>query len=728
MKFNFSFSYVLVALLMLSVSEKAAAQTKEELNELKNSTPAKAETTKKEEKVKELPDPQKISWRKNKKIADKLIQRGSIYKALSYYESAISQKPKKTFLNQNIADGNFRIRDYRTANRYYKTLVDLDSVKHKNLNSLYQYALTDKYLGNYEQSKASFSKFIKLAKDVDALSDLRKSASKELQGCDLAISLRDKTDLPEFKVTHLNENINQPLTDFSPVLKDANTLYYGSWTADDVIFENKVEKYATFSKLYMASKSGNSWSKGEVVSGGINDAKFHTGNPAITADGKTIYFTQCFQDDIQRIRCSIYKSSASANGWSAGEKLDANVNAEGFTATHPALGKNEAGEDVLYFSSDRNPGKGMDLFYAKINADGSMAKAKSVGPTINTRGDEMTPYYESKTGILYFCSNGHVNIGGTDIFKTMVDRGEWAEPQNMGMPINSSVDDMYYVWNENESTGFVVSNRPGGFGLKSETCCDDIYEVGKTRLYFGVVGTMKNADSSFKYIDNGLVTLYDNASGEQVKTFYSKDGNYFFDLEPEKEYKIIARKKDFEDMILSVSTVGKRQSDTVMVDFAMKEIPGSKNNVGQTIGVVYWEFDKDNLMKGAADTLNQVVAFMMGNPDYVLEVGSHTDGKGTEEYNLKLSQRRSDAVLKYLLSKKIQKYRLQSKAYGEAFPVFLNEDPEGTDNPEGRTKNRRTEFKVVGQLTPAELEQKTAEESPKKPTKKNTEKPVAPVK
>lgn len=717
--------YPFVLMLLCSVITTKLTQAQVEPEKQKSTTKSVLD-----EKGKELPSPETISWRKNKKIGQKLAARGSVYNSLRYYESALSQKPKKTFLNQNLAEGHFALRDYKSANRYYKTLVDLDSVKHKNPTLIYQYALTEKYLGNYEKAKDFFNRFSKLTKDNDKFSDLRKSANREMQGCDLALTYVHNSELPEYKTELLDKNINQPLTDYAPFLKDENTMYYGVWNSDDVVMENKKEKYATFSRIYSSQKSAGKWAKGEEVTGGVNELKLHTGNATFSADGNTMYFTGCFQDDLQRMRCSIYQCKKSAEGWSSGEKLGGAINLEGTSSTHPNIGKNEAGEDVLYFSSDRNPGKGMDIFYAKPNADGSFGKAKSVGPTINTRGDEMTPFYDFKSNTLYFSSNGHINVGGLDIFKTNVNTGEWTEPLNLGMPINSSVDDMYFMWSEKNVTGFVVSNRPGGFALKSETCCDDIYAVSKAKLNFGVSGVLRAKGNEANKLPNALVTLYDKSTSKEVKTFYANAGSYFFDLEPEKEYTLIARKKDFEDQGLSVSTIGKRNSDTVSLDFLLTEVPQPAVKVGDKIGVVYWEFDKDNLTDGAPDTLKNVVEFMNANPQFVLEVGSHTDAKGTEEYNLSLSKRRSDAVLKFLISKKIAKYRLVSKAYGESQPVELNEDPTGTDNPTGRTKNRRTEFKLIQELSATELELKNAEQNSalkttKSPLKKEAEKPKA---
>lgn len=684
--------------------EETKQNTQEKSIIKESGTNATAYDSKNGRKYKELPDPKTIGWKRNRKLGDLLMEKGSVYNAIHYYEAAVNKKSNKIFLYQRLADANFVLRDYRFANKYYKVVVDMDSVKHKNLFALYQAALTDKYLGNYEQAKATFSKFNKLAKNIDELNEARRNATREIQGCDSGLAQLAITDMREFKATHLNENINQPFTDYAPVLKDENTIYYGSWVSDRVILENRREKYADFSRIYTAKRNGKMWEKAVELKDAVNSANMHTGNPTFSRDGNTMYYTQCQQDEMSRMRCNIYKSSYSAaNGWSEGEKLSANVNQEGATNTHPAIGKNDAGELVLFFASDRNAEKGMDIYYAKINDDGSFGKAKPIGPAINTKGNEETPSYDFKNDVLYFSSDGRVNIGGLDVYRTKAVGGDWSEPVNMGMPINSSVDDMYFNWNDYAGVGFVVSNRPGGFGIKSETCCDDIYQVEKEKLLLAVKGTIQNADSSNKAIENGLITLFDGATGKEIKSYYATDGSYFFDLEAEKDYKLIARKNGFEDADLPVSTIGKRFNDTVTVDVPMKMRPQLLSYIGQRIGIVYWDFNKDILTDGAPDTLNTVTTFMNEHPTYVLEVGSHTDAKGTDEYNLKLSQRRSDAVIKYLASKKIPMYRLQSKAYGESQPVDLNENPPGTDYPEGRSKNRRTEFKVVQELTPEQI-------------------------
>ncbi len=649
-----------------------------------------------QEKLKELPKPEDISWAQNKKLGDQLFAIGSIYNGIHYYEAALVKNPKAIYLNQPLADGNFALRDYKTANKYYQSLVELDNEKHENLYALYQLALTNKYLGNYEKAKLTFEQFNQFAKSGTELDEFKKKAVREEAGCDLGIKLRDDKTFRETRVSHLDTNVNQPFTDYAPVIKDDRTLYFSAWVSDSVILKGKREKYSTFSRLYSSKRLGNTnnntWTKAEPVKGEVNTLAYHVGNSTFTANSKTMYYTQCLQDDYQQMRCDIYKSFLGDSGWVAGIKLDAGINAEGATNTEPFLGKNEAGEDVLYFVSDRNKGKGMDLFYAKLNADGSLERAKEL-TAVNTTGDELTPFYDLQTNTLYFSSNGHVNIGGYDVFKTKCTGGQWSEPENLGLPVNSSADDMYFNWNQKEEYGFVVSNRPGGYGLKSETCCDDIYQVYRRKIYLAVKGTLLNADTANQLITNQPVTLFDEATGAVLKTYNSANGTYFFDLLPDKSYKLSAVKEDYFAAVQTFNTNGRENSDTLTFNLSLKKM---EKNKAYTLNNIYYEFDKSDLTAASKSVLDTLYDILKDNPQIVIELSSHTDSKGSDKYNLDLSQKRAESCTNYLITEKgIAKERVTAKGYGETVPVAPNTKPDGKDDEEGRAKNRRTEFKII---------------------------------
>lgn len=647
------------------------------------------------------PDPKALSWKKNKKQGDKLAKGGGLAAALPYYKEALTLKPKKTTLNQNIADAALSIRDYGTANTYYKALVDLDEKKHKKPANIYMYAQTLKNTGKYAEAIAAFNQFKKVTRDNDDYTEMRSNANREIKGAELAIYQRDSVLKRDYRVDIMDANVNQPYDDNAPVLKDANTLYFSSRTSDKMVEVNKQMRYENAAKIFVAKKVGKTWNKAEQSGAAANKGNNDAGNATFSADGKTMYYTECSYNDENKQLCAIYKSNFEAGEWMAGTKLDGNVNMEGYTSTQPCLGKNEKGEDVLYFVSNRNAGRGTDIFYSMISADGKIGRAKTA-QGINTRGNEMTPFYDYAGNTLYFSSDNHPGMGGADVFKTKVEKdGNWAAPENLGMPVNSSADDYGFTWSAKQNIGFLASNRTNGTTANCPTCFDDIYTVQSAVMYFAVKGTLyEEMDGNRVPAKTGLVTLYDDNNGTVIsKQNLDASGAYLFDLEAEKSYKIVSRKEGYYEGLSSFNTVGRSQSDTLQYDIFLREMPKPKGpQIGMLVGTVFYDYDQSRLRADAPDTLNKVVKFMIDNPEFVLEVGSHTDGKGSDEYNDDLGKKRSDAVIRYLVSKKVPAARLVSKSYGKRVPVAPNENPDGSDNPDNRAKNRRTEFKLVDKV------------------------------
>lgn len=685
--------------------------------------------------------PTAMRWRKDKRTAKKLLKKGKTEAAIPYLEAGVSKKPKKKYFAKTLAPADLEVRDYKASNKWYKVLVDKDSVKHKKTAYLFQYALTQKYLGQYEASIATFNKFKKLAGEDDESVDLKRRATREISGCEKGIFYRDSVQNPAYKVKHLEANINQSLADFAPRLRD-NALYYSSQQSDN-----------SYSRIYKAIKQGKAYGTAEVISDNINVAGQNVGNGSFSADGNTLYYTQCQTvEKTNKLKCMIYRSKFENGVWGKGESVGAAVNDPLYNNTQPATGLNKDGEEVLYFVSDRNPGKGLDLFYAKINTDGSIAKPRSAGPQVNSKGDEVSPYFDYKSKTLYFSSNGWINIGGFDVFKSTWDaNGEWTEPENLGMPINSSTDDYDFSINDKNTLGFVVSNRPGGFGVKSETCCDDIYQVETTKLFLAARGNVyEENDSSRGLADHGIVMLYDERNGTELGSYNLISGSYFFDLQPKTSYKLVTRKDGYYDGVASFNTNSNVGNDTMKYDLFLKkkiEQPLVNPLFGRVIGRIYYDYDQSRLRADSRDTLRAMMDIMNQYPNFLIEVGAHTDGKGTEEYNIGLSKRRADAVMNYYIyEKKVPKNRLQPKAYGTSQPAASNTTPDGKDNPAGRALNRRTEFKILGEVKAedkpkADANKKEAEVKPaskdntamprivKKdlaPTKSTATKPAAP--
>jgi outer membrane protein OmpA-like peptidoglycan-associated protein len=647
--------------------------------------------------VKKATDITALSWRKDKKTAKKLLKKGKTEAAIPYLEAGAAKKPKKKYFPVRLAPAELTVRDYKASNKWYKVLVDKDSVKHKKPAYLFEYALTQKYLGQYEAAMATFAKYKGAAKDDDESVDMKKKAIRESLGCQKGIFFRDSVPSPAFKVKHLDGNINQPLADYSPVLKDGY-LYFSSLRGDDA---------GSFARIYRAPKQGKDWGASEALPDNINAAGQNVGSPAFSRDGNTIYYTVCPTGG----KCQIYKSTLTNGAWDKGVSAGIMINDPLYSNMQPAVGLNKDSEDVVYFVSDRNAGRGLDIFYSKITADGSLGKPRSAGPQINTKGDEVTPFFDFKTKTLYFSSNGWINIGGFDVFKTTWDaNGDWTDPEDLGMPVNSSADDIGFSINDRSTLGYVVSNRPGGFGTKSETCCDDIYQVETTKLFLAARGSVyEEKDGSRALADHGLVLLYDEKNGTELGSYNLINGGYFFDLQPKVQYKLLSRKDGFYDAVSSFNTNDNIDNDTLQYDLFLKKKPDLNNPlIGRVIGRIYYDYDQSKLRPDSRDTLRAVMDIMNQFPNLVIEIGAHTDGKGSETYNLFLSKKRADAVMNYYIyDKKVSKDRLVSKAYGTSQPAASNTTPDGKDNPTGRALNRRTEFKVLGEIKPEDKAPKT---------------------
>ena len=300
--------------------------------------------------------------------------------------------------------------------------------------------------------------------------------------------------------------------------------------------------------------------------------------------------------------------------------------------------------------------------------------------------------------------------GGYDVFTTVGRQRKWTKPENVGFPLNSTVDDMYFVADGDEEGGYFVSNRKGTIALKSETCCDDIFRYNWDRDYipkFAVQGFAYNEDdstkTSFKDYEVKLYQIDRDSTEILINEAYIVDERLFlFPLKQNKNYKLVALKDGYFPNDATVSTMGLKRSDTLF-----REIPLKKLELNQSIVLkdVYYDFDKSTLREESNNTLSRLVEILNSNPGIIVELGSHTDSKGDDMYNQKLSQRRAESVVRYLKKAGIDKDRLVAKGYGETQFIAENTNPDGSDNPEGRQLNRRTEIKVIGK-TEVEIKKK----------------------
>lgn len=637
---------------------------------------------------------------KNKKTSKKLLKRGKNYEAIQSLSAGAAQKPKSCYFNKTLAATELQVRDYEAANAAYKKLVDRDSAKHKYPQLLLQYGLTQKALGQYEQAEQTFKSALKYApkKDNEVNNELKRRARREAEGCRRAIYFRDSVSVPPFSAQHLDANINQPFTEFSPVLKGDDVMYYSALRSDKTVKVKKSKDiYSSFARIYKSVKLNGQWVKSEQISENVNAPGVHIVSPTFTEDGKTMYYNQCKQDKNAAFKCDIYKSTLVNGVWEKGVSAGA-VNDPIFTSAQPAVGKNKEGQNVVYYVTNKSLTRGLDIYYAPILEDGKLGRGRSVGSAVNSRLDDVSPFFDAKKSTLYFSSNGWPNVGGFDVYKTSWDNGgEWLEPENLGFPVNSSADDVFFSLNDKNTKGFVVSNRAGGFGDKGATCCDDIYELRTTKLFLAVKGKVYEESNGVRELaQSGNVTLLDERNSFEVDNYGLIRSQFFFNLAANRGYKLVSKKDGFREVQLSFNTDGRQNSDTLEFDLVLKRKVERNPLIGNVVGSIYYGFDKVDA--SGLDTLAKVEQLMTQFPNLVIEIGSHTDTIGKTAYNQKLSERRANQMLTYFTKKKFSANRFVVKGYGSSAPVAPNKNAKGKDNSAGRAQNRRTDFTVVGEL------------------------------
>jgi OOP family OmpA-OmpF porin len=654
-----------------------------------------------------------------KSLAKEAERRGQTYLALDYYKQLIIVDPANIKNQYHIAELYRYTRNYKDAETAYELVCknDLD----KFPEALYYLATMQKANGKTKEAKDNLIKFKKVSKDV-ADENLKKLYKTELEGCDLTIASKDS--IPKAIVSSLSSEINNPHIDFSPIPVSDKEFIFGSLREKEVkYYDAKVidTTHLPVRKFYVGEKKGDEWKfKGELE-GPFNSKDTNVANGTFSLNGTKFYFTRCEQNWQFKTICKIYCSEKKGKNWTTPVEMDDQINMPGYTSTHPTMGRESSkNQEVLYFASDRPGSKGgLDIWYADYDAHKKIFKSpKNAGTKINTIATETTPFYDVKTRTLYYSTDGKANIGGLDMYKATGELNKWEPSVNLGFPINSFADDLDFALRKDAKGGFVVSNRIGGQSLYNATCCDDIYEFVYTN-FIELVGVGKLIDSKLKTcLDSVTLDVYivnDDAEKYLSEEIKVPACNYLVQLRPGFNYVLEAHKNGYFNNTVEISTRNLKKSDTLKHDIEIAKIPEQ----AIVIPNLNYEFNSALLTNDSKIILDTTIYLLLKkNPDIIVELSSHTDNKGTDSYNMKLSQKRAESVVAYLTAKGIDKNRLIAKGYGETKPIAPNENKDGTDSPEGRQFNRRTEFKIIGKLDAGQINYESVEESVDKIEKK----------
>ena len=511
-----------------------------------------------------------LSWKKQRKLAEQQYAVGNYTEAALNFEQAWKKRPQNKALIFKAGECYTLLKDFKNAAQSYKQVKE-DSEEFKLVGLKYARAL--KQDGQYEMAKKELSSFIG-AYEGDDKALLSQVVNTEIQGCDLGLKLANSTKESTIEVRHLGENVNSLKTEFAPIPFAEDLFYFSSTMKEDKAY------------LYRSQKQKGSWTKAIAAEGLPNLPNKHLANGSFSPDAKRFYFTLCDASSKLVSTCEIHVTKRVGSKWSAPTRLRDYINEAGSTTTQPWV-VHQDGKEILYFASNRKGGKGgMDIWYTSrdLNSgDIDFTYPVNLGKRVNSIGDELTPFYDDTKGELYFSSNGHVGLGGWDIFKVSGLEKKWEEPENLGIPINSSADDFYYVLKPSRTGGLLVSNRTSG-AEKVSTQHEDIFEFGAKRKQqqFYVKGEIMEKGSTAD-VNNAIIALYE-ITGEKerlLQTKKSSANDYQFPILANRNYRLVIEKKGYLKNTFDFSTFqGKREAKH---DFYLsKYVPEANPPVAQT--------------------------------------------------------------------------------------------------------------------------------------------------
>ena len=622
-----------------------------------------------------------------------LEKANEMYKNFSYVDAIkiYERIAQKGFVNQemlqSLGNAYYYNAEYKKALPWYEQLFQEGKYKVKP-EYYYRYAQTLKSVGDYTQADKMMAKFVELTN----ANDTRAALFEENKDYQTVI----KNNSGRFQLN--NASINTENSEYGTALYGDKIVFAGATDARKA--KHGVSQWTgeSFYDLYEAEHFDQKLGNRKPFSSSVN-TQFNESTPVFTKDGNTMYFTRNnyvnkkLGSDIENtILLKILRATKDKNGnW--GDIVEVPFNSDQYNVAHPALSPDEK---YLYFASDM-PGSfgNSDIFRVEILGDNQYGTPENLGNIINTAGRESFPYI-SKDNVLYYSSDGIPGLGGLDIFAAKFNAdGSTSKPVNIGMPGNSADDDFCFVFNSDSKIGFLTSNRPGGKGK------DDIYSFREDKpLLFScqknIKGIVKDAKTK-AVIADAKVILSDKVMKE-VSTDQSKtDGTFTFEKVNcnDSHYYLRGEKEKYETAEVNV-TVGK---DEVVYEILLnpRQVAIEK---GMDLAKVFeikeikFDYNKANIRPDAEVELTKIVEVMREYPKMKIDIRSHTDSRGSDSYNLKLSERRAKATLEWIVKQGIERKRLTAKGYGET--QLVNGCSNGVPcTEEEHQENRRSEFIVV---------------------------------
>ena len=642
------------------------------------------------------------------RAADDYFKKGDYYSAAQYYEKALQSKGKSktdkfdpykveslTQKKANVPVSSHEQAIYRTAesyrmiNNYPKAEPYYQQAAETGKFPLarYYYGKSLRYNSKFEDAEKEFTKFLQ---EEGNASEYMDDSRKEIANLQF-IQKEMKKDIGLFTVNKISAEAYTNGADYAPAIVGKSTLVFTSTRLDDKSGDKKNAK--NINHLYKGAVANDVTMNAEklMIPQGMD---MHQGVASFSPNGNHAYLTRWSMVDGKK-QASVYHSMKTGDTWSEPSLVGGDLNAEGFSSQEPFVSAD--GKHLLY-ASDKPGGLGkFDLWMAGLDDMGNPGSSTNLGATINTTDDERAPYYHASNATLIFSTNGRVGMGGFDFFQSKSNNlSSFEAPVNLGYPVNSVKDDIYMA-----STGdkrmldnvFFSSDR-------NSPCCLEMYTLNLKHIQKIISGLVVDCATG-EPINGASVAITDPANNSTISSQSTNmAGQYSITLDEYQPLQVTAKADGYEGQKSLAFNSPANMADNKLTN---PSICLAKPVVTEPIVVmtpvvmndIFFEFDKYVLKPGAIPALDSLVAFMERYPNMEVEISAHTDALGDDSYNQSLSELRAKSVIEYLTSKGVVESRLQSKGYGETQPVAPNTKPNGKDDPEGRAKNRRVEFKIL---------------------------------
>lgn len=600
---------------------------------------------------------------------------------IAVYSKTKNKDEKKEAAFQ-AAECYYMANNMKEAENWYKKTLQLDP---QNAEANYKYALTLKNNQKYNEAIVAFNGYKKLAPGNTAKID------EEIRGIELGLKWKNE------KSRYIVENVkglNSKYSDFAPMYYKKDQIYFTSDREKGASGKTYPWTYNFFTDIYRVSYKVDKKSPNNIkydipvlLDKNLINTPYNDGTVGFDSKGGVMYYTQCNGKDGKGKFCNIWSTTLNGQEW--GEPKPLELFTDSFNSGHPSVTKDN---QIMYFSSDM-PGSigGKDIWFVTYSKRSkTWGDPVNLGPTINTDKDEVYPFIH-EDGTLYFSSNGHIGMGGMDIYYTSGAATDWSTPINMKSPINSAGDDFSIILGKDKESGYFSSNREGGKGQ------DDIYRFYMTPLVFTLSGVARDVKTK-AILPNTFITITTSTDTGKVVVKTDQAGSYKVNLKAKTDVELIGSHEDYYDSKIAFQTTkGLEISTDLVQDLDLN--PFDYENAIRVEGI-YYDLDKANIRPDAAKILDSLVLTLQKYPKVRIELGSHTDCRADTNHNNNLSQRRADSAVAYIVRNGIDSARLVARGYGES--RLVNDCAcEGSYikrqcTEEEHALNRRTTVKLLG--------------------------------